>query len=383
MSENTTVKNFKSKSSLTRIRLTIRKPDQKTRFSFSITKDEITRTSRKQSKFSPPELTEINKKFKAKEFSFDTAYLKVLDLKEKELRKINGEDSTKNQIFLSENKKQVARLIDKISISKKGKIKSISLGNIEIDYNRILQMLGSESVYTISATELNKRMNNLSYSISVKNKLICRLNLLLRETKRDFSLSKYPTIHNEISYITEDELRELLKSFDELKDFGSKEFVKDGIVLLFYCGFREGELFAIDKANYNPKNHTYLIKKQIERSHKRSNPKNDKERKITVPTGARDSIERWFEYDESLKKIYRVKLSRVVNKVARHFFKDKSKHISNHDLRHSYAIWCLNKGLSLTDVAFLLGNCLQVCIRHYTGFVASDERLESLSAKLG
>jgi integrase len=275
------------------------------------------------------------------------------------------------------------KIIDKLKEELNYKsLRITSYDNAIIDYNRIKDMLKGESVRIISRAKLEVLINELPYRLSVKNKIICRLNLILKNAGRDFKITKKKIEeYEEISFIDEKQLNKLLKEVDYVS--GNTKLIKDGIILMFYCGFREGELFGLSRNNFDKVEETYFIREQMQRDLSFTKPKNNKEREITVPSVAIDSLERWLSYPKQEKINYRLFLSRKVLEASRKTFKERKHQISNHDLRHSFAIWCLSKGLSLTEVSYLLGNTLQVCVRHYTGFSLQKEALKSIAKKLG
>lgn len=62
------------------------------------------------------------------------------------------------------------------------------------------------------------------------------------------------------------------------------------------------------------------------------------------------------------------------------FPSDKSKRLTYHDLRHSYAIRLLSKGIILDLVAQSLGNSSAVCQEYYSGYVLTHASLEMIAS---
>ena len=55
----------------------------------------------------------------------------------------------------------------------------------------------------------------------------------------------------------------------------------------------------------------------------------------------------------------------------------REKHLVAHDLRHSFAIRMLERA-NLTYVALQLGNRIELCQEHYTGYELHDEGISIL-----
>lgn len=384
-------KNFKGKFANLRINITVKKPIG-SRKTFSLIRDEKSSKKVKDSNgeeqiindriqkiIEIPELNAINEGFISGEISSDAAYQLVLDLKKVQLEKLNGPDTYGSTIYHADNLKIINKLKEELNLKE---LRTTSYDNAIIDYNRIRDMLKGESIRIISRPKLNELIKKLPYRISVKNKIICRLNLVLKKAERDFKIPKKKIEeYEEISFIDEKQLKTLLNRVDFI--CGNSKLIKDGIILMFYCGFREGELFGISREHFNKKDKTYFIKQQMQRDFSITKPKNNKYREIPVPSEAIESLDRWLSYSQNEKQKYRQFLSRKVVEASRKTFTEKKHQVSNHDLRHSFAIWCLSKGLSLTEVAFLLGNTLTVCVRHYTGYSLQKEALKNIAKKLG
>ena len=75
----------------------------------------------------------------------------------------------------------------------------------------------------------------------------------------------------------------------------------------------------------------------------------------------------------------RNKINKRFKSACRAVFKDKSKHCKWHDLRHSYAIFLLTKGVPIQLVAQSMGNSVSVCEKHYAGFVLTDVGISAIN----
>src|SRR5690606_30626823 len=94
-------------------------------------------------------------------------------------------------------------------------------------------------------------------------------------------------------------------------------------------------------------------------------------------------VYKWSQIDIEDRMVVRESLTKIVrNSVKLTSPNKKEKHSTNHDIRHSYAIYALQKAISLTEVAFLLGNTLTVCQKHYVGLTLQDESLNRVEKLL-
>jgi integrase len=110
--------------------------------------------------------------------------------------------------------------------------------------------------------------------------------------------------------------------------------------------------------------------------------KNQTERRtaLVLPEGL-SSVQQWATCPKETRVqirtgSYNKQLTDACKKV---FPNDTSKHLTVHDLRHSYAIHLLRLGMSMEDVARSIGDTLEVCQEHYAGFAHTPETIESMA----
>jgi hypothetical protein len=246
-------KNFKGKFASSRIDITIKNPVGSRR-SFSLIRDEKslnkndkTKTDRTQKTIDVPELDAINEDFKSGKIAIDVAKQLVLDLKKKLLEKLHGPDTYASTIYHSDNVKILNELIEKDLNHKT--IKETSYNNALIDYDRIKNMLKGESIRIIPRSKLDVLINKLPYRISVKNKIICRLNLVLKKAGRDYKIFKRKKEHyeecEEISFIDEKQLKKLLNEIDFI--CGNRKLIKDGVILMFTVASEKASFLVYQK----------------------------------------------------------------------------------------------------------------------------------------
>jgi integrase len=151
--------------------------------------------------------------------------------------------------------------------------------------------------------------------------------------------------------------------------------------LAFSTGLRMGELFAIRPENIDEAGRIQVVA-QVRKDGKRSLPKTRKTRLVTVLPYGKESLKVWLAvpvHERPRLRHYHEIMARACRKL---WPNNPDKRIRFHDLRHSFAIEMLRLGESLTTIAGLLGNSVQVCQTYYTGFSLKSESLDALDARL-
>jgi integrase len=95
-----------------------------------------------------------------------------------------------------------------------------------------------------------------------------------------------------------------------------------------------------------------------------------------------DRVLEWREIDDKDRGLYEALYDFVTTKSKALWPKNRLKHISPHDLRHSHAIYLLENGLRLEDVAKNLRNSILTCQKYYTGFAHTEGTVRSLMKQL-
>jgi len=160
----------------------------------------------------------------------------------------------------------------------------------------------------------------------------------------------------------------------------SAETYKSLFQCLFYTGVRSGEAFALE-ARHRRKN-TVQVLTQIDRYDVETETKNGRERKTIIFDEGQAAFDSWISALEKTN-ICRGSLARVLRRACKKAFPNNPKKwLCAHDLRHSFAVMCLQDyGFSIDDIAQFLGNGVQVCQEHYLNFVPEDENLDALFAR--
>lgn len=360
-----------------RTRITIKRPIGQRR-TYSLILDRISPSKRTQTKIKSEIINSINARLLNNEIAHDVAYQLILIEKERLSTQLNIDDTT-STIINGDNKK----LGDKyIRIVEDKELDELTIYNISVDVKRILFMMGNNSLSSTPRSKISQFVKDLNYADSTKNKLIAVLNNLLRLAGRDISIKTIKSIHEQISYINESELKQLLGNIALLRH-PLKDLVYNACIIMFYTGLRSGELFALNEQSIGVGN-SLKIQTQITRGLKTKRPKNNKARSVVIIKQSEKAIKEWIKTPLKQRLELRESLTKIIKSCAVNTFPDdSSKHISSHDLRHSFAVWALGRGLSLSDISMILGNSLIVCQQYYTGFVMSDEGLNRVGSVLG
>lgn len=227
------------------------------------------------------------------------------------------------------------------------------------DLERAIREIELLDLATVSRAELQAKVNKLLPANRKKQRrVVARLNQLLRSIGREIRLQAAKKPRSDIKYINEQTLHALLPKLPTK----TRLFVG----AMFYTGARPGEMFKM----FIKGPQVIHIPFQLDRKKVERDTKTGQARDVLVePRG-------WSLVEEFIKK------RDTIARNARHpKFKEIAKAVI-YDLRHSYAIHMLNKGLSISDVALLLGDSVGVCQENYLGFVAKPEGIEAMRRKI-
>jgi integrase len=240
-----------------------------------------------------------------------------------------------------------------------------------------INSVGNLSLLVATRAELQTRINELFIDDPEKHRRVCsRLNQILRYLGRGFKLQLAKADNPEVAYISESQLSLLMSALP----FHLHRFVGT----LFYTGMRLGEMFKFEIKSSG----VISVKKQLDKKGKERAVKNRRPRTVAVDEAGWEYVHQFYEMrewpsgDDGLLYPRNYDYRRVIKKAAKKVFKNPRNHITVHDLRHSFAIHMLNKGLSITEIALLLGDSVTVANRYYLGFVATDETITMIQKKL-
>lgn len=237
---------------------------------------------------------------------------------------------------------------------------------------RSVEAVGSLSLFSASRESLQKAVDK-KYRDNRQRDIIAALNQILRSIGRPIELVKRKEIVSDVHYLTPEEFAD------------AQSYVENPIDRLlqsvgFHTGLRIGEIFALTPEGVQGAQ--FFTQFQIDRQlDKRATKRGSaKRRKIYVLPGGEALVREWARLPMREKLKYRSRKHAEVLKAAcvKAFPDQTDKHIVFHDLRHSYAVFLVSRGVSISQVAQCLNNSAAVCERYYSGFVLKDETIESI-----
>lgn len=186
-------------------------------------------------------------------------------------------------------------------------------------------------------------------------------------------------VQEKVSYLNPDEF-ELILPF--IEDETDKRLAK----IAFYTGARIGEIFFIQARHVRAET-AFLEMQMTDQRVKDTDPfrestlKNGMSREIFLYKGVRADLLKWSKVPIAERYLIRKRgYSKIIARACRKAFGsgDPVKILNFHDLRHCHAIWLMQKGATVTEVAQQLGNSPDVCYRYYSGFELKKESVERL-----
>jgi integrase len=251
------------------------------------------------------------------------------------------------------------------------------------------------SLKTASKKELQKAINKIEEN-NIHRRICSRINSLLgfigrRERLEPLEYVDTPFIFNE------DEFLKIVENIHAPEEFANyTEDIRNLYFTLFYTGMRVGEAFALvsrrqsdpktgRKMNFLLGNQIALSSQMQKKTFKITKTKTGKERITYVIQNHINRIKAWAELDrETKEKIRKIEYSRLIKKAACLAFPKKfeMKRIKAHDCRHSYAVYLLNSGVSISLIAKSMGNSVLVCEKYYLGYALQEEGIQMIHNQL-
>lgn len=236
-------------------------------------------------------------------------------------------------------------------------------------YNRLVRAVSAIGHYSLQAASREEMQKQLDSTLkgNKHRTIVAAINQILSYLKRGFKLRKAREEVRVVSYLTEQEFKQLLQVLPD----SYQEVFK----VAFSTGCRLGEIFAIQPEDIGE---GLKVRSQIDESLSRRETKNRQERTAFILKGYRESVISWANKpEEDRLKLRNLAWSKITRKACA---KAKlTKKCVFHDLRHSYAIYLISKGISLSLVSQFLGNSIHVAEKYYAGRVAVPESIQLVS----
>lgn len=227
---------------------------------------------------------------------------------------------------------------------------------------RAVTACGHYSIQSASREELQNEIDRV-FKGNRQRDAVAALNQILKWLKRDVKLRKQREEIKAVAYIKIEEYR--------AKAISNRlhQLVCD---VAIGSGLRLGEVFAVTPESLIKNG--VIVRDQMDQKGIRRNTKTRRERRAVVIAALEKSLKEWANVPKNEKEAIR---SFNYAKLCQ-----KTWGVKFHDLRHSYAIHLIRKGVSLFDVSRFLGNSVAVCEKYYVGFETSSEMIDLANQKL-
>ena len=308
------------------------------------------------------EINSINEQFLSGTISFDMA-LRNIKKVFKNLQRKNG-IVVAPDVFNNQNQKILNNYWEREYQDRD----LVDAQSAKFKLQRAIEALGNVSLLSATKEEIQKQIELRKFSNTKQREIASKINLLLKFIKRDIRVSKKRKERQKVKYLTEDEMLTISKLMGD-------EVLESMVKLAFYSGARLGEIYALTTKSYNSK--ILFIDSQIDKEDVERDPKWGSKRKAYLLPNGLDAFNFWVANKDKIQ-ISRLAISKRFKAACKKHFKDKDKHCKFHDLRHSYAIFLLSKGVNLTLIAQSMGNSVVVAQEYYAGFSLTDETIETV-----
>jgi integrase len=263
-------------------------------------------------------------------------------------KRIRARDAGLDPLFFAEDNLKVLDLYVKREYShteSKAHSKRMRIN----DLKRAVGCLAELSIRTADRQDLVTRLKKMCPKVSVYNRMVGCLNSLLRFIKRDIKLYTISQSGREVTVLSEAEVLATVALYEP--DF------KMLCLVAFATGMRWGECMALEpkqiKINPRTKRAFVYVDKQWNRVEGCiTPPKRNKKRDALILPQYLNTVREWASHEKD---------KTMNNKTPTHIF------------RHSYAMYLLQQGVSLSLVARFLGNTLKVTEDYYTAYTFGDD----------
>lgn len=264
--------------------------------------------------------------------------------------------------------------------------KLASFAPAEQETNRAIEALGELSIHAATPKQIQDKIDASADGDARKQrrlifKMRAILNWLRPSERWGDRLVPWDEEYGLVKHLTDEEFLLVLSKLPT-------EHHKILAQVCFHLGCRVGEACALTLSDLKESRNTVLISKQIRGSDHKAGKviprtKNKRKREAFIFPAGVSPLKRWIEIKRGLTVLQRRRLAEVIRAACIELWPDDdSKHLVWHDLRHSYAIRLLDKGLTVDDIADMIGDSVIVAKKHYIGFIVSDARMDRIRLKV-
>lgn len=240
------------------------------------------------------------------------------------------------------------------------------------DFRRAVEAVGQKSLRSSRQDTLEKEIKS-KYRGEKQRRIAARLNQILKFLGRGFAIRKDRPEKRVVKHLTHEEFNQVVMHIED-----------PSLVTLskvcFFSGMRVGEAFGIESIGIS-KNFVRVHQQEDKHGILRET-KNRKERLSYVFDDGIAALKKWVQERDGFS-LSRTNLNKKFRSACEKAFPDNSeKHCKFHDLRHSYAIRLLSKGVSLSLISQSLGNSIGVCEKYYTGHILTQESINYIKDQI-
>jgi integrase len=347
----------------------IKKPNKPGRSYVLVCYTPITRTKKTYHELSDKlkaDVANVNKQFLSKTIEPHEAEALLKEIIQSQYRKGDVQRMVlKNSVLSEANQK----LFQKFWAEKYETRYLEDIDSPRYDFLKALKSIEPLAVSAATQAQLQGALKKSGLNNDQIRRATNRLNEILNYLKRDVRLQKPKEQLKSVRHLSRDE-------FDKLSQKFGDPVCRDLAMTLFCSGLRFSEALALTPEDFN--GFELQVNKQLSKDGTTLKlPKRGKQGRVVVFNFGIKELERWLQVKD--KNQYRWTFQAALEDACRAAFPDtRGKWITPHDLRHSHAIYLLNKGATLKQVALNLRNRQDVCEKYYIGYAHSEGTLDAL-----
>jgi integrase len=304
-----------------------------------------------------PEIDSTNRLYRTGKISREEAHAALTDL----AHRLTKRKEQQKPLYCTANLKILNSYFEKIYGPREIKDRRSAYNRLK----RAISAIGQLKLSTASPNELFEAVRNYEPNPQKRKAILSAVGQLLKYIGRhDVPVPRIRKARPKIRHLSLSEFQSVVAQITD-KQFSLLCWA------FFATGCRPGELFALDSGSLR-NDESVFVADSIDRDTKQLGPtKTGDQRHATFIGELFDQLKGWLAVPHAEKMGLRAKPhSKWFRKAVRKAFpNDQSKWaVTFYDIRHSYAIHCLTKGVPIDLVAQSLGNSEAVCNEFYTGY---------------
>lgn len=306
----------------------------------------------------------INQNYKSGVLTFEQAHIQIKELIAQFKKELGAKDSaiTKSQIS-SYNLNVYNGIIQHHYYGRP----ILRIHTVHNEFNFALLAIEPLSLISSSKNELQDKVDK-AFNAKQSKRYVGRINQLLKFAGRNFTLFHKKPVIEPVRYTNFDDLKKLMTLIQD-KDLVNLYYT------LYSTGVRLGEAFVISSRDIKANNTIYIQNQMTEKKEIRE-IKNKKFHHTLILNEGLKYVKQWAALTRERKAELRTRCQHPLLKAVRSAYPgDVEKQVSCHDLRHSFVIHLLDRGVPLDKCAKLIGDSIKTVEQYYAGFIATDNEI--------